>query len=326
MAAYGSAIDVPTDKIGVWISGFFGSGKSHFLKMLSYLLPNKTVNGKTAVEYLAPRLGEHNPMLESEAIRCASIPTEAILFNIDSKAPSTKDATVIMRVFARVFYENQGFYGQDLKLARLERFIDGKGKTEEFRAAYEDITGVDWVEDRENYEFNAEDVAEALASTGVMSEDTALNWINGEETKDFSIEELVDDINAEDVAEALASTGVMSEDTALNWINGEETKDFSIEELVDDINEYCERRAVENGGQFRLLFMVDEIGQYIGDNTSLMLNLQTLVEDRPVHRRQHEPHAQPADPRGGPGRKVPRPRVGHGHQPGGNRRGDHRGR
>ena len=236
--AYGSAIDVPTDKIGVWISGFFGSGKSHFLKMLSYLLSNKTVNGKTAVEYLAPRLGEHNPMLESEAIRCASIPTEAILFNIDSKAPSTKDATVIMRVFARVFYENQGFYGQDLKLARLERFIDGKGKTSEFRAAYEDITGVAWVEDRENYEFNAEDVAEALANAGVMSEDAAFNWINGEETKDFSIEE-----------------------------------------LVDDINEYCERRAVENGGQFRLLFMVDEIGQYIGDNTSLMLNLQTLVED-----------------------------------------------
>ena len=236
--AYGSAIDVPTDKIGVWISGFFGSGKSHFLKMLSYLLSNKTVNGKSAVDYLGPRLGEYDEMLESEARRCAAVPTEAILFNIDSKAPSKKDDTVIMRVFARVFYENQGFYGQDLKLARLERFVDTKGKTEQFRSEYESITGVNWIEDRENYEFNAEDVAEALANTDVMSKDAALNWINGAETKEFSIDELVDHINA-----------------------------------------YCDRRAAEHNGQFRLLFMVDEIGQYIGDSTSLMLNLQTLVED-----------------------------------------------
>ena len=86
---YTKAIDYPTDKIGVWISGFFGSGKSHFLKMLSYLLSNKEVAGRHAFDYFADKFDD--PMTFANVQKSVRIPTESILFNIDIEGPINKD-------------------------------------------------------------------------------------------------------------------------------------------------------------------------------------------------------------------------------------------
>ncbi len=229
---YTKAIDYPTDKIGVWISGFFGSGKSHFLKMLSYLLSNKEVAGQHAFDYFADKFDD--PMTFANVQKSVRIPTESILFNIDIEGPINKDKTAVLRVFAKVFYNHCGFYGEDLKIAKLERFIDRQGKTEAFRAAFRGINGDDWVNVRDSAAFFEDDVVETLQS--VLG---------------------------------------MSETAARNWFNGEENADMSIKQLVADIKEYVDSK----GDPFRLLFCVDEVGQYIGEDGDLMMNLQSLVEE-----------------------------------------------
>jgi hypothetical protein len=96
---YEKSIDTPTDNIGVWISGFFGSGKSHFLKIMSYLLSNTEIAGKKAVDYFEDKLDD--PMMFAQLKKCASVQTDSILFNIDVKSSIKKDKTAILRVFCK---------------------------------------------------------------------------------------------------------------------------------------------------------------------------------------------------------------------------------
>ena len=229
---YSKAIDHPTEKIGVWISGFFGSGKSHFLKMLSYLLSNHEVAGRHAVDFFKDKFDD--PMMYATIVRCTNIPTESILFNIDIEGPINKDKTAVLRVFAKVFYNHLGFYGEDLKIAKLERFVDMRGKTDAFHKEFEKVNGAPWVESRASYAFFEDDIVSVLQSVLGMSETAARNWFNGEE-------------------------------------NG----DMSIKQLVEEIKEYVDSK----GKDFRLLFCVDEVGQYIGDDGNLMINLQSIVEE-----------------------------------------------
>lgn len=229
---YGDSFHEKTADIGVWISGFFGSGKSHFLKMLSYLLANQEVQGIRTVERFRKKFKD-DPATFMLIDSVTTGNTDTILFNIDIEGSINKNATAVLRVFAKMFYNYLGFYGENLKVAKLEQFIDKRGKTTEFRRVFEDKNGGSWIESRDAFAFFEDDVVETLKEVLGMSEEAARNWFNGTETVETSISQLV----------------------------------FEMKEYVDN-----------KPDDFRLLFMVDEVGQYVGGDTNLLLNLQSLIE------------------------------------------------
>ena len=71
---------------GIWVSGFFGSGKSHLLKMLALLLENRLVDGSSALEIFLPKISKDDELLRAALKRAVAIPSKSILFNIDQKA------------------------------------------------------------------------------------------------------------------------------------------------------------------------------------------------------------------------------------------------
>src|ERR1700733_5855151 len=55
--AYRETPNKPHEGIAVWVSGFFGSGKSSFAKMLGLALANRSIGGQGAAEILGQRTG-----------------------------------------------------------------------------------------------------------------------------------------------------------------------------------------------------------------------------------------------------------------------------
>src|ERR1035437_9477113 len=157
----------PTGKIGIWISGFFGSGKSHFLKVLSYLLQNHTHahNGESrlAIEFFESKVKD--AMLFADIKRAVVANTDVILFNIDSKADHRTGRDLILRVFLKVLNELQGYSGDHPHIAHMERYLESKGKLKAFHAAYEKHTGLNWLKERDAYQFNRDEVVKALSET-----------------------------------------------------------------------------------------------------------------------------------------------------------------
>lgn len=221
---------------GVWISGFFGSGKSHLLKMLALLLENRAINENSAIDLFLPKIAEDNILLKAALKKAISIPSKSILFNIDQKAEiiSKSQIDALLSVFVKVFNEMCGYFGKQGYIAQFERDLDSRNQFNLFKDAYQAIAQKTWERGRE----------QALLESGNIAK--AYSQITGE---DLSL-----------------AKGILEKYRAQYSV--------SIEDFSNQVKSWLDKQAPN----FRLNFFVDEVGQYIADNTKLMTNLQTVAE------------------------------------------------
>jgi len=211
---------------GVWISGFFGSGKSHLLKILSYALENKEFDGYKCGELFAEKV-EGDEMLKADVLRASRIPSESVLFNIDQQAQITSKSNenAILSVFYKVFFDHLGYYGFQPHVAEFEMWVAKQGFYEAFKTKFESKNGKPWEVARIDY-----------------------------------FDPMVTD-NIADVIGELNNTDASKYQNILDEL--EEKQKQSIEDFCERVHSYIKTKPAS----FRLNFYVDEVGQYISENT-----------------------------------------------------------
>ncbi|KHK01142.1 BREX system P-loop protein BrxC [Desulfovibrio sp. TomC] len=183
---------------GVWVSGFFGSGKSHLLKMLALLLENRQIDGAATLDLFQPKCGV-NEILRGDLKRAVAIPSKSILFNIDQKADviSKTQFDALLAVFVKVFDEMCGYYGKQGHIAQFERDLDSRDLYGQFKLAYESTSGRAWQKGREQALLESKNIAKAYAQVAGGDEASAMGILDKYRSQyRVSIEDFAEQVHA----------------------------------------------------------------------------------------------------------------------------------
>lgn len=230
----------------IWISGYFGSGKSHLLKMLSLVLQNREINGLKCADIFAEKASSDFE-LERNIKIVAGIPTQCILFNIAAKSDgiismgSSIDA--VMSVFLKVFNQMLGYDPLNPEIAEIERYLESIGQYEFFKTEYQIRFNKSWEKGREAIFLNQHELASIYADIKGISLEDANRTID-------------------------------------NQINNYK---LDIDSFAKMVGTYLSTKPKGS----RLIFLADEVGQFIADNVKLMLSLQTIAEELAVKTNGH---------------------------------------
>src|SRR5688500_8849287 len=137
---YDATPNKPHEGIAIWVSGFFGSGKSSFAKMLGVSVANRMVAGEPSAELFAQRAGDKKLSVLLKAIS-ETIPTHAVIFDVSTDRGIRSGNQTLTEIMYGLFLQSLG-YAKDLDLSELEIGLEEKGQLAQFEEEYRDRKSV----------------------------------------------------------------------------------------------------------------------------------------------------------------------------------------
>jgi hypothetical protein len=231
--AYLEAYRKPHEGTAVWISGFFGSGKSSFAKMLGIAIENRELAGEPSGPLLAKRIGDNKAEVLLRQIN-ESVPTEAVIFDVSTDKGIRAGNQSITEIMYRLFLQKLG-YARELDLAELEITLEAEGRLDAFVAQYAALHGKDWERDKGLPAFA---MGRASAVMHALEPQT---------------------YNAPD-----------------SWVKGFKSRgDITPAMLAERCLELLKRRR---STKRNLLFVIDEVGQFVARDGGKLEDLRAVVE------------------------------------------------
>jgi hypothetical protein len=226
-------IEEGSNEIGVWVSGFYGSGKSSFTKYFGFALDqDRTINGTPFLKHMQDRFESKQVQQRLSTVAKRHDPTVIMLDLASEQLAGATMAEISSVLYAKVM--QWAGYSRDRKIAYLELMLEQDEKKEAFEEKVEERAGMTW-----------------------------------DEVKD---QPLVANRIASDLAHEFYPD-VFRDKNELQSLNVDEmiNEQERARKMIDLIR--------QRSGKKNIIFILDEVGQYVAAKNSLILNLQGLAQN-----------------------------------------------
>ena len=264
--AISESIFNPTEGIGVWVSGFFGSGKSAFVKNLGYVLDNPTIRGKQAAELFIERVREAAPddHILPDLIRNLTqrASFEVIMFDVSADRAVQREDEKLAEIMYRVLLRQLDYEYRRYEIAELEIELEREERLAEFVQTLADVARTrGWVR-------GALSPAELpVTLQGAVSPEAYAIW--------RQIRSGAQAVNR--ASAVLHQLDPQTYPTQESWAAAARAHpvDVTVNLLIERTFDLVARRRPGKAA----FFIIDEVGQYVARSGDKILDLQGIVRE-----------------------------------------------